>query len=58
MDLKPGDVLVLDQRPETPLVGSIAGTERLIGRAGHIGRHAAFLIERMLPIGKGPQDKE
>lgn len=58
MDMQVGDVLVLDQRTETRLTGSIAGTERLIGRAGRIGKHAAFLVDKVLPIGKAPQDKE
>lgn len=58
MDMQPGDVLVLDQRTEAKLTGSIAGTERLIGHAGRIGKHAAFQVDKVLPVGKGPQDKE
>lgn len=58
MDLKAGDVLVLDQRTETQLVASIAGIERVVGRAGRIGRHAAMLVEKVLPVGKSPLDKD
>lgn len=58
MALQPGDVMMLDQRTDSQMVGSIAGIERLMGRAGRIGKHAAFQVDRVLSVGKGPQDKE
>jgi flagellar motor switch protein FliM len=58
MAMQPGDVLVLDQPTDSQMIGSIAGTERLLGHAGVIGRHSAYSIDRVLPVGKGPLDKE
>lgn len=58
MDLVPGDVLVLDQRHDGQIPGFVAGLERLAGRPGRIGRKAGFLIERVIPAGKSPLDRE
>jgi flagellar motor switch protein FliM len=57
MALKPGDVLVLDQRPEDPARGYISGKLRFSGRAGRIGRKAGVLVERVLPVGHDLRDK-
>lgn len=58
MALQTGDVLVLDQRTDAQLPGFVAGQERLVGRPGRIGKHAGFLVERVLPVGKGPGEKD
>jgi flagellar motor switch protein FliM len=58
MDLAPGDVLVLDQRHDGQLAGFVAGLERLAGRPGRLGRKVGFLIERVIPAGKSPLDRE
>jgi flagellar motor switch protein FliM len=51
MAMQAGDVLVLDQRSDAQLTGFVAGTERLLGRPGRIGKHAGFLVDRVLPPG-------
>jgi flagellar motor switch protein FliM len=56
--LKVGDVIVLDQRTTDPATGFVAGHLRLLGRAGKVGKKLGFRIERVLPAGKTPQDKE
>ena len=58
MDLAPGDVLVLDQRHDGQLPGFVAGLERLAGRPGRLGRKVGFLVERVIPAGKSPLDRE
>jgi flagellar motor switch protein FliM len=58
MDMQTGDVLVLDQRTDSQLIGAIAGIERMLGRPGRIGKRAAFQVDRILPIGKTPKDKD
>jgi flagellar motor switch protein FliM len=58
MDLKVGDVLVLDQAHDDQLLGRVAGLPRLMGRPGTIGRKAGFLVQRVIPAGKNPLDRE
>jgi len=58
MDVKVGDVLVLDQQHDDQLVGRIAGLSRMMGRPGIIGRKAGFLVERVIPAGKNPLDRD
>lgn len=58
MDLKPGDVLVLDQRMGTQAKGCVSGELRFLGRPGKLGRKAAFLVEDMLPDGREPLGKK
>jgi flagellar motor switch protein FliM len=50
MDMKVGDVLVLDQTHDAQLSGRIAGKERMVGRPGIIGRKAGFLVEKVIPV--------
>jgi flagellar motor switch protein FliM len=50
MDMKVGDVLVLDQAHDALLPARIAGRERMIGRPGIIGRKAGFLVEKVIPV--------
>jgi flagellar motor switch protein FliM len=54
LGLKAGDVLVLDQRTETPARGLVKGELRFLGRAGKLGRKAGFLIETVCPDGREP----
>jgi flagellar motor switch protein FliM len=55
MNLKVGDVLVLDQRPQEQVRGHIAGRLRLLGRPGTVGRKAGFLVDKVLPDGRIPR---
>jgi flagellar motor switch protein FliM len=57
MALQAGDVLVLDQRSDAQMTGYIAGAERVVGRAGRMGKKAAYLVERVLPPGKTSTDR-
>ena len=57
MALQSGDVLVLDQRSDSQMTGYIAGTERVVGRPGRIGKHAGYLVERVLPRGGTASDR-
>lgn len=54
MDLKPGDVLVMDQRVGTQARGEVSGHLRVLGSPGKLGRKAAFLVEDVLPDGREP----
>lgn len=58
LELKIGDVLVLDQRHDAQLTGHVAGFERLIGRPGRIGRKTGFSIERVIPAGSNLLDRD
>jgi flagellar motor switch protein FliM len=58
MDLKPGDVLVLDQHRDDQSAAWIAGRLRLLGRAGRSGKKNALLVDRVIPAGKNPLDRE
>jgi flagellar motor switch protein FliM len=58
IDLKVGDVLMLDQGHDAQLVGRVAGRQRLMGRPGIIGRKAGYLVERVIPAGKNPLDRD
>jgi flagellar motor switch protein FliM len=58
MDMKVGDVLVLDQQHDEQLVGRVAGLQRMMGRPGIIGRKAGYLVDRVIPAGKNPLDRE
>lgn len=55
MNLKVGDVLVMDQRPEDQAKGFVSGRLRMLGRPGQIGRKAGFLVEQVLPDGRIPR---
>lgn len=55
MNLKIGDVLVLDQHPEDQVRGFVAGRLRLLGRPGRIGRKAGFLVDKVIPDGRIPR---
>lgn len=58
IDLKVGDVLMLDQGHDAQLVGLVAGRQRLMGRPGIIGRKAGYLVERVIPAGKNQLDRD
>jgi flagellar motor switch protein FliM len=49
IDLKVGDVLVLDQAHDALLSGRVAGRDRILGRPGIIGRKAGFLVDTVIP---------
>lgn len=53
-----GDVLVLDQRHDDQLVGRVAGLQRLMGRPGTIGKKNGYLVDRVIPAGKNPLDRD
>lgn len=52
LDLKAGDVLVLDQRTTAAAKGYVKGNLRFLGRPGKLGRKAAFLVDELLPEGR------
>jgi flagellar motor switch protein FliM len=52
MALKTGDVLVLDERTNVQLKAFVRDQLRLLGRPGRIGKHAAFLVEQVVPDGR------
>lgn len=49
--IKVGDVLVLDQGPADPVVGSIEGRPRLLAKPGRVGRRLAVVVQETLPVG-------
>ena len=58
LNLKIGDVLVLDQGHDEQLIGKVSGLQRLMGRPGIIGRKAGYLVERIIAAGKNPLDRD
>ena len=52
MALKTGDVLVLDERTNVQLKAFVRDQLRLLGRPGRLGKHAAFLVEQVVPDGR------
>lgn len=58
MRMKPGDVLVLDQHVGESASGRIAGKLRFLCSPGKSGKNLAVRVERVLPPGKTPFDKE
>jgi flagellar motor switch protein FliM len=46
--LRPGDVVILNQRVTDPLVAAVAGQKRLRGWPGRVGAFQAFQIESLL----------
>lgn len=58
MRMKAGDVLVLDQGTGAPARGSVAGRLRFLGSPGRSGKKMAIRVDRVLPPGKTPFDKD
>lgn len=58
MDLQVGDVLVLEQRHDAQLAGHVAGLHRLMGRPGTIGKKVGYLVDRVIPAGRNPLDRD
>jgi flagellar motor switch protein FliM len=52
MNLKVGDVMVLDERTNSATKGFIKDQLRIIGRPGKLGRKAALLVDRVVPDGR------
>jgi flagellar motor switch protein FliM len=58
MTMKPGDVIVLDQRTSERAVGLVGGKVRFLCSHGRLGKAVAVRVERVLPPGKSPHDKD
>lgn len=58
MSMKAGDVIVLDQRVGEPASGLVAGKLRFLCSPGRTGKKIAARVDRILPPGKTPFDKE
>ena len=58
MQMAAGDIIVLDQRTGEPAKGLIGGKLRFLCTHGRSGRHLGLKVERVLPPGKTPFDKE
>ena len=58
MRMQVGDVLVLDQRTNEPAKGLIADKLRFLASPGRSGKKLAIRVQRVLPPGKTPFDKE
>lgn len=52
--LKPGDVIVLDQRIEEPLMAELGGQQLFVGWGGRIGRQQAFQVDTVLESAQDP----
>ena len=46
--LQAGDVLVLDQSPSDPMVGTVGGKVRLLAKPGRVGRRLAVVVHKTL----------
>jgi flagellar motor switch protein FliM len=46
--LRPGDMVILDQRVSEPLIAAVAGQKRLRGWAGRVGSAQAFQVESLI----------
>ncbi|MDA3959398.1 MAG: FliM/FliN family flagellar motor switch protein [Planctomycetota bacterium] len=49
LSLAVGDVVVLDQDADDQVTGHICGRQKLLGRAGRIGRKTGLIIDDVLP---------
>ncbi|MBN8526381.1 MAG: flagellar motor switch protein FliM [Planctomycetes bacterium] len=58
MAMKPGDVIVLDQRLGERAHGLVGGKLRFLCSHGRLGKAVAVRVERVLPPGKTPHDKD
>lgn len=58
MRMKAGDIIVLDQRTSEQATGHVAGKLRFLGHPGRSGKKLAVRVERVLPPGKTPIDKD
>lgn len=54
LDLKEGDVVVLDQAHDEPLKGYLRDRLKLTGSAGKIGRRYGLVLEEVIPEGDSP----
>jgi flagellar motor switch protein FliM len=48
LNLRPGDVVVLDQRVSEPLSIEVCGTRKYVGWPGRVGNRQAFQIQGMV----------
>ncbi|MEK7411901.1 MAG: flagellar motor switch protein FliM [Planctomycetota bacterium] len=58
MCMKAGDIIVLDQRTTEQAQGLVASKLRFLCSPGRSGKNNAVKVERVLPPGKTPFDKE
>jgi len=58
MNMQPGDIIVLDQRIGEHAKGLVGGKLRFLCSHGRLGKHIATRVERVLPPGKTPHDKD
>lgn len=58
MRMQPGDIIVLDQPAVAQIRGLIGGRLRFLGSPGRSGRRHAVRVDRVLPPGKTPHDKD
>lgn len=58
MAMKPGDIIVLDQRQGELAKGIIGGKLRFLASHGRVGRAVGLRVERVIPPGKNPHDKD
>jgi flagellar motor switch protein FliM len=56
--MRAGDILVLDQRRDAQVAGFIKDHLRFLGRPGRIGKNTAVHVDRVLPAGSSPNDKD
>ncbi len=52
--LQAGDVLVLDQSPSDPMVGTVGGKARLLAKPGRVGRRLAVVVHKTLAATSHP----
>jgi flagellar motor switch protein FliM len=57
LDIKVGDVLVLDQGQSDSVIGRVNGRPRVRGRVGRLGKNLAIVVEKTVPAEKPPVEK-
>lgn len=58
MEVKPGDILVLDQGQHDLIEGRVSGRTRMHGRPGRLGKKLCLVVEKTLPAAKPALKKE